>query len=37
MDFIDGQEILDIISNHDTGCYTEIEAKKLFKQILEGI
>ena len=31
MDYIQGEELLDIISNHGAGKYTEIEAKNLFR------
>ena len=37
MDLVDGQEVLDLIAEQPTGCYTEDDAKSLFKQIIEGI
>ena len=37
MNFIDGKEVLDLIAEQPSGCYTEDDAKYLFRQIIEGI
>jgi len=37
MQFVEGVEVLDSIAQQKNGMYTEENAKKLFKQILEGI
>ena len=37
MTFVDGKEVLDLIAEQPQGCYTEDDAKFLFRQIIEGI
>lgn len=37
MDLVDGKEVLDTIAEQPSGCYTEDDAKNLFRQIIEGI
>ena len=37
MQYIDGVEVLDSITEQPQGCYTEDDAKELFRQIIEGI
>ena len=37
MEYIEGKEIFELISEKDHGKYTEEITKELFKQIMEGI
>lgn len=37
MEYIEGVEVLDSITEQPHGCYTEDDAKELFIQIMEGV
>jgi len=37
MEYVQGLEVLDSIAQQPHGCYTESDAKGIFKQILQGI
>lgn len=37
MTYVDGKEVLDLIAEQPSGCYTEDDTKYLFRQIIDGI